>query len=200
MNMFVHTQLWFCVEWKFVPFTPFTHLLCCELVHSQLVSCLWMNIFVHTEHWFCVEWKFVPSFTCFTHLLRCELVHSQHVSCLSMNMFVHTQHWFCVEWKFVDFTSFTLLLCCELVHSGCKLPLKEHLCAYATLILCWVKIRSFYLLCPLAVLWTGASARTLPLNEHVLCKVNIDFVLSENSFLLPFLPTCCVVNWCTLSL
>ena len=37
----------FCVEWNFVPsFTSFTHLLCCELVHSQSVSCNSMDMFV----------------------------------------------------------------------------------------------------------------------------------------------------------
>ena len=92
--------------------------------------------------------------------LCCELVHSQSVSCLSINIFVHIQHWFHVEWKFVAFTSFTHLLCCELVHSQ-----------------------------PVSCLeWT------------CLCILNIDFVLSENLFLLSPLPACCVVNWCTLSL
>jgi len=148
--MFVHTHLYWV---KIVPsFTSFTRLLCCELVHSQYVSCHWMNMFVRSKHWFCAEWNL---------FLLCPLAlwtgsppgrklpFNEHVCAYS----------FCVEWKFVpSFTSFTHLLYCELVHSQ------------------------------------TVSCHSMNIFMHT------HFVLSANSFLLlPPLPTCCVVNWCTLS-
>jgi len=135
-------------------------MLCCELVHSYKLpsnehDCAYLRLdFVFwtgaplmdklplnknvciLKITFCVDWKFVPSFTSFTHLLCCELVHSQPVSCLWMNMFVHTH----------------------------------------------------------VVLSESSSLYLLYYSRLHFC------VTDWNSFLLPPLPTCCVVKWCTLSL
>ena len=106
----------------------------------------------------------------------------------------------------VKICSFYLLYLLAVLWTGalsvCKLPLNEHPCAYSSLnFMWWVKICSFYLLYPLALLWTDALlAGKLPwmtmfvhTHERILCD--------EWKFvpLLP-LPTCCVVNWCTLRL
>ena len=84
-------------------------------------------------------------------------------------------------------------------YSGGKLPFSEHICAYTWLdFVSWVKILSFYLLYPLAVLWTGALlVGKLPLNEKVYAYSLLDFVswVKIVSFYLDPLPTCCVVNW-----
>ena len=155
---------------------------------------------VHTEDWIlCNEWKFIPSFASFTDFLCCELVQFQEVSCLWTSMFVHTHDWFVMGEN-----SFLLLL--AVLWTGAllegKLPLNEHVCAYSRVTFLWWKIRSLYLLYPLAVLWTDALlAGKLSLNEHVCaCILKIGFcVMSEKLFLLPSLPTCCVVNWWTVS-
>jgi len=77
-----------------------------------------------------------------------------------------------------------------------KLPLNEHVCAYSRLDFVWrVKIHSFYLLYPLAVLWTGTQEVSC-LWINVIGMLIIGFcVMLENSFVLPPLPTCCIVNW-----
>jgi len=163
----------FCVEWN----SFFFYLLCllavlwtgtllgCKLpVNEQVCAC--SRLF-----FFCDEWKFFP-FTSFTHLLCCELVHSQPscpVSCHSMNMFVHT-HFVLSEIHSLFYLLCPLAVLWTGALSARKLPLNEHVCACSRLdFLWWVKIHSFFLPSLLAVLWTGtlSAPGKVPLNEHV---------------------------------
>ena len=180
---------------------------CCELVHSQEVSCLWMNIFAYP--WMDFAW--LAKSQSFFYLLyplavletgahlASKLPLNEHFGAYSRLDFVLSEvHlFFCLLYPLAVLWTGAILegtyLWSEHVHTYSKLDFT----------FCMMKIHFFlYLLWLLTVFQTGAPlASKLPVNECVFCVLKIEFcAMSENPFLfLPPLPTCCVVNWCTLS-
>jgi len=153
MNIFVHTQDWiFLWSVKICSFFCLLYPLAVLWTGALLGRKLPLNEHV-CAYSFCVEWKFVP----FTHLLCCELAHSQPtVSYHSVNMFVHT-HFVLSKIHSFFYLLYPLAVLWTDALSDCKLPLNGRVCAYSFCVE-W----NPFLLYQFAVLWTCALLDLFP--------------------------------------
>jgi len=168
--------------------SSFTYLLCCELVHSKMVSCLWMNMLAWTlKIGFCVKSEnlFLLYLLCLLPVLWTgalsggKLPLNEHACILKIG--------FCVTSRklFLLYLLYPLAVLWIGALSEGKLSLNEHVCVL-NIGFC-VMSKTMFLLYLFAVLWTGSlSDGKLPTCLNI----------QETFPFLPPLPTCCAVNWC----